>query len=270
MKNFTLMSITDRQMLHSEIQGYDTLILETKILGRLYTKPAYILFLLLNELQKAEQDRIQWLYWFDLDMVLMNTHIPLEIFLPPADLNLDDVNAVVTDDHNGLNTGAFFIRVNYWSAQVFADIVAMPSLQPDVTLKYSEQSALELRLRDPRNKGKAVWVPQYWFNGYRGSRDDRGELREITPEATRKGGLQIHFAGKPTNKERMPQYLDIAESGDPRWELPLERTGLIEETRVFWEDYAEKLKGVKTTTEVKAEATPAGSVTEDEVVEHVK
>jgi len=170
-----------------------------------------------------------------LDIVLMNPNIPLETFLPPDDLNLDDVDALVTNDHNGLNTGAFFVRVNYWSAQVFADIVAMPSLLPDVKLKYSEQSAFEIRLKDKRNAGHAVWIPQHWINGYLGSRDERGELRKWSPEATKKGGLQIHFAGKQTTKERMDLYLDIAERRDPRWEIPIERTGLLEETRAFWE-----------------------------------
>jgi len=51
-------------MLHSDMHSYETLILECKLLGRLYTKPAYILYLILNELQKPEEDRIKWLYWY--------------------------------------------------------------------------------------------------------------------------------------------------------------------------------------------------------------
>ena len=46
------------------MHNYETLILECKLLGRLYTKPAYILYLILNELQKPEEDRIKWLYWY--------------------------------------------------------------------------------------------------------------------------------------------------------------------------------------------------------------
>lgn len=76
----------------------------------------------------------------------MNPNIPLEVYLPPPEL--DDVNVVVTDDHNGLNTGAFFVRVNSWSAQLFADVVALPSIQPETPLKYSEQSALEILLNE--------------------------------------------------------------------------------------------------------------------------
>ena len=226
-------------MLHSELHGYETFVLEHDILDPAYTKPAYLLSLILSELQKPlPADRIQWLVWFNLDIVLLNPHIPLEVFLPPPDLGLETVHALVTNDHNGLQTGAFFLRVSKWAARMLMDVIALPEVKPDVELKYGEQSAFEILLQDPKNRERAVWVPQHWFNGYVGNRDARLVLKGEEPGAARKGDLQIHFAGK--RKDRMEQFLEIAESKDPRWEMSLERTGLIEEAREFWVEEAIK------------------------------
>lgn len=79
-------------------------------------------------------------------MALMNPNIPLETFLPPAGLP-SPVNILVANDHNGLNDGAFFVRVGAWAVQLFNDVLAMPTLKPHVHLKYSEQSALEHMLK---------------------------------------------------------------------------------------------------------------------------
>jgi hypothetical protein len=79
-----------------------------------------------------------------MDMVVMNPNVPLELFLPPESSGYEKINLVVTNDHNGLNTGAFFIRISPWSIQLFADIIAMTTYKPELKLKYSEQSAIDI------------------------------------------------------------------------------------------------------------------------------
>lgn len=72
----------------------------------------------------------------------MNPNVPLDIFLPPEQ-DFSHVNLICTNDHNGLNNGAFMIRVGEWGVRYFVDSLALHTYKPDLELKYSEQSAME-------------------------------------------------------------------------------------------------------------------------------
>jgi hypothetical protein len=50
-----------RQVLHGELHGYKTFVLRSKIMPRLWSKPAYILSIILQELEKPKEDRLKWL-----------------------------------------------------------------------------------------------------------------------------------------------------------------------------------------------------------------
>jgi len=52
-----------RQQLHSDMHGYDLFLLREKLLSRLWSKPAYILGVLLKELEKPAHERLQWLLY---------------------------------------------------------------------------------------------------------------------------------------------------------------------------------------------------------------
>ena len=82
--------------------------------------------------------------WFDTDIIIMNPNVPLDVFLPPKDFS--HINLLCTNDHNGLNNGAFMIRVGEWGVRYFVDSLALHTYQPDLKLKYSEQSAMEVTL----------------------------------------------------------------------------------------------------------------------------
>lgn len=88
----------------------------------------------------------------------MNRNIPLDIFLPP-DEDFSHVHLLVTNDHNGLNTGSFFIRVNEWAVKYLVDIIALHSYRPDVKLKYSDQSAQEFTTLDVRRLRHLILDP---------------------------------------------------------------------------------------------------------------
>lgn len=85
--------------------------------------------------------------WHDADIVVMNPEIPLDIFIPPSP-EFSYVNLLYTNDRNGLNNGVFLIRVNEWAIRLLSAVIAYHTFKPDVKLKYTEQSALELMIED--------------------------------------------------------------------------------------------------------------------------
>lgn len=76
----------------------------------------------------------------------MNPNVPLEIFLPPSP-DFDQVEILVTNDHNGLNNGVFLVRVDKWSAMLFAAVLSFRSYESQMKLKYNDQSAMEIIMR---------------------------------------------------------------------------------------------------------------------------
>jgi hypothetical protein len=71
----------------------------------------------------------------------MNPLLPLEMFIPPQ--GFDHIHLLTTNDRHGLNNGVFFLKVCEWSLKLFSTALAFPHYNPDVKLKYSEQSAME-------------------------------------------------------------------------------------------------------------------------------
>lgn len=145
---------------HNEIHGYTMHVLREQTLSEFWSKPAYVLQLLLAELAKPAPERLKWLVcvssnqfylrlliwichlsWLDGDLVIMNPHIPLEIFLPPEPA-WSHINALVTNDHHGLNNGVFFLRVHEWSVWLMAATVAWKVYKPEVPLRFHDQTAL--------------------------------------------------------------------------------------------------------------------------------
>jgi hypothetical protein len=90
------------------------------------------------------RDLLMWIChfsWLDGDLVIMNPHIPLEIFLPPEP-EWSHIHALVTNDHHGLNNGVFFLRVHEWSVWLMAATVAWKIYKPNVPLHFHDQTAL--------------------------------------------------------------------------------------------------------------------------------
>ncbi|EME84647.1 glycosyltransferase family 34 protein, partial [Pseudocercospora fijiensis CIRAD86] len=220
---------------HAEKHGYSLHVLDRQIMHGMWSKLSYILHLVLEEIGKPEETRMKWLFWFDLDIIVMNPCIPLEVFLPPEPA-FEHINVIVTNDHNGLNTGAFYLRVSEWAVKYLIDIIALHTFKPEIKLKYSDQSAMEVMTLDKKYRNNTMYVPQRWFNAYRGPRDDHEKLIRgaQVPESTIKpGDLQLHFAGKKV-KHLIPTYLALAANNSMGWEMPLSNTKLKSEVAVFW------------------------------------
>ncbi|PPJ52193.1 hypothetical protein CBER1_10361 [Cercospora berteroae] len=239
---------------HTLLQGHPFQLFERQVLDGLWTKHAWLLSVLLTELHKSEGDRLQWLHFCDADVVLTNQDVPLDIFLPPKDF--DHINLLISNDYNGLNTGAFFIRVHEWSVRLAIDVLALRSYRPEDQLKYSEQSATEILLETEKYKNSTAYVPQRWFNAYRGPREGDTLIRGATvlSNTIREGDLQLHVAGTKKNKAHISEWLDYAANTSSGWTRQLKDTTLPAEVALFWKLEKERLSWDKpVVSEVKNE-----------------
>jgi hypothetical protein len=128
--------------LHNEIHGYPHYILREHMIRGLWSKHGWIMTIIGNELAKPEDQRLKWLMWHDRDTVLMNPQIPLDVFVPPEP-QFSHIHMLVTNDRNGLNNGVFLVRVNQWAFKFFASALSIREYQPEIPLKYTEQSGME-------------------------------------------------------------------------------------------------------------------------------
>ncbi|OJD30651.1 galactosyl transferase gma12 mnn10 family protein [Diplodia corticola] len=219
--------------LHNKIHGIRPLVLREELVEGLWNKPAFILSVLLDELQKPAESRLQWLLWVDIDTIVLNPCVPMQAFLPPDDLK--NVHMVVTKDWNGLNNGVFFVRVDAWAVELFSNILAFRYYRPDVYLRFTEQSAMSLLLEEEKFRDGAVYVPQRWFNSYPGNANDKLEKFQ-----TRRGDFLVHLAGWGEKSMIMREWLAIAERHAPDWMLEFWRTAYPDEVEEFWTNYADK------------------------------
>ncbi|KKK18795.1 hypothetical protein AOCH_006782 [Aspergillus ochraceoroseus] len=221
---------------HSRRLGYPLFILQREILDGVWNKYAILLSVLLQELAKPSDQRLQWLFWFDSDTVVMNPHMKLETFLPPVEA--DHVHLLLTKDWNGMNNGVFPIRVHPWSVQLLSAALAYPVVKPEVFLFWPDQSALANVLNENEHFARSVvYCPLRWFNAYMRSPD--GE--SLNPDSPAElqfhpGDLLVHFPGTPRDHlaETLGPYLAIAEAHRAEWEPTAENTGYPEETVNFW------------------------------------
>jgi hypothetical protein len=174
--------------------------------------------------------------WFDADTIVMNPHTPLEIFLPPSHMpEVPNINLLIASNWDGLNSGAFALRVHPWSVSLMSAILAYPiyfshKLQTD---RFRDQSAFQWLLQSQDSplaansmNGRNNWdhwveVPMRWFNSlpinnafskkwdwifnhnmteamFDNGTDvvyDDGKGRRVQPWKVMQGDMVVHFAG---------------------------------------------------------------------------
>ena len=216
---------------HDKVHGYRLHVLRHHLMDDVWSKPAYVLSLLLRELSKPDSERLDWLFWVDADTIILNPYVPIETFLPPPGTEFDDVHLIYSADWNGLNNGVFPVRVNKWSADLFAAIVSYRLFKPEDPLVFRDQSAMNSMMQEPEFSKHIVQVPQRWFNAYQGEHNET-----LQPYQIRRGDLLVHFAGVPAREERMQYWLERAEQHLDDWEVPVKSTSYVQEARDFWND----------------------------------
>ena len=253
------------QSAHNAFFGYPMFVSREKMLPGLWSKLAYMQGLMIRELSKPADTRLHWLFCIDADVVIMNPKIPLEVFLPPdtPDGRWNEVKLLVNHDHNGLNNGAYFIRVDPWSIWFMSDALAMTHYWPDVQLKHTDQTAMGVLIEIfPEYRQFTIRMPQRWFNAFTGYRR-RGVLQppvKYKANSVTEGDLLCHFAGDRKHRtSRMTEWLDIAEQHLSQWKLELNQTSIVEEVQRFWADEAGKQQDEARQVAVKGYWATAGS-----------
>ncbi|KAJ5689009.1 galactosyl transferase GMA12/MNN10 family protein [Penicillium macrosclerotiorum] len=225
---------------HGRRLNYPVSVLRDPIIDGVWNKPLAILSIILRELEKPLDQRLQWIFWFDSDTVLMNLNLPLETFIPPP--YLSEIHILLSKDWNGINNGNFFIRVHPWSVKLLNAVISYPYLHQNANLPFRDQSALSNVINENKYFTRSVaYCPSRWFNPYR--RSENGELpitEHLNPDMRiHPGDLLVHFPGiygEALDKGMKP-YIDISAEERPEWNKAVEETGYIEETSSFWEDF---------------------------------
>ncbi|KAJ0417953.1 hypothetical protein BJY00DRAFT_325237 [Aspergillus carlsbadensis] len=206
--------------------GYPLSVLKSPILGGYWNKLAILLPVMLRELERPADQRLEWLFWSDADTIIMNPNIPLEIFLPPP--QFPDIHLLLTKDWNGLNNGVFPIRVHPWSIEFLTAAISYPIVHPNIPLYWPDQSAMHNLMQENEYFAcSVVYVPLHWFNAYMRSPDGETANTDSPPQyQVHPGDFLVHFPGTPSDhlEQTLTPYLDIAEAHRAEWEVPLEHT----------------------------------------------
>lgn len=223
---------------HCDQHGYPLFVQRQSLVeGEIYwSKPAYLLSVLLRELGNPDNERLQWLMWVDYDTLILNPRVPVEVFLPNTEWDTE-LHFIVSHDFNGLNDGVFFIRVHAWSVDFLSALLAYRHFNPNTTLFWHEQSALVNLLEDPGFARHTQQVPWGWFNAYDAEalhRETEGVQRNYSVQP---GDLLVHLAGVQSRTVVMSIWLNnIAERHDPLWEVEFEKTSRAGEVGTFWDE----------------------------------
>lgn len=173
--------------------------------------------------------------WQEADATLiLNPLIPLHIFLPPPlHPSSESTFLVATRDHNGFNSGVFFLRVHETALKFLIATLSIPLWKPDLDLGwYFEQGAIAtLSERSPWKEG-IVWQPKHWWNTY--------------DFEVKKGSLLLHLPGQ-TDDVRVPkmsEWLGKIEK-EEKWAVGLGDMPLEGEIEAFWKREGEKVRKEK-------------------------
>ncbi|KAF2156279.1 glycosyltransferase family 34 protein [Myriangium duriaei CBS 260.36] len=219
---------------HSERWGCGFVELKYDVAPRkLYSKHYILLSTMIQELAKPEDQRQKWLMWIDADSILINPGLSPEIFLPPD--HIKDVYALMTADHNGLNDGVFFLRVDPISLDLLTHTAAYPIAHPDDDVGFhGEQAAMarvisSLETQAGTDFSGIAWLPRPWFNTYQFAQGFEGEP----------GHMMVHFAGVgPTRNPKMQAWLDELSQNQAKWEIEFEQTFYKDAVAKYWEEFS--------------------------------
>jgi hypothetical protein len=172
--------------------------------------------------------------------MILNPALSPCLFLPPK--HLENVYALVTADHNGLNNGIFYLRVHSSSVDLLTKTINYPLAHPDDDLGwFGEQAAMakviksiEADHQDPTNPSGIAWIPRTWINNFEWERCFEGEP----------GSFMVHFAGLgETRLAHMATWLDELQRNQAKWEIPAENTALNDAIPGFWREYEANTTG---------------------------
>ncbi|KAF5003880.1 hypothetical protein FDECE_9585 [Fusarium decemcellulare] len=239
----------ETHLLHSMIHDTRLEVMCHPVVDSLWNKPAFILSLLLDEMMKPAEERLEWLFWVDRDTLILDQCRPISNFLPPQPSSErrdterrketdDETHLLVTNDWNGLNNGVFLVRVNQWAIELFSDIAAFRYYRPNVSLPFTEQSAMEIVMNETKFRRNVQLVPQKWFNSYaKGTPtefEERQDLEGLEDYHARRGDFLIHFAGRPGRNKLINQWVKMLTRTKGVWEPEQVQRDVTQGIQRFW------------------------------------
>ena len=161
----------------------------------------------------------------------MNPKVPWTIFLPPT--SFPNVHLVGSKNWDGFNSGVFFLRVHEWSVKMLADAQALPSLRPEINIKWADQGAMVESFSRPQFREGVVFQPMHWYNEFQLQESQVKNRPNLHP-----GDMLIHFAGLMKDKRKyMGPWLDKVENSADQWTVPLENTTYLGDVKEYWDTY---------------------------------
>lgn len=212
---------------HDRIHGYETRVFREKIIESYWSKPALLLSILVEELEKPVDRRTEWLMWVSPDVMILNPQIPLEIFLPPRDFK--DGRILTTRSPDGVNGDVFFIKVHPWSVKMLIDVLSIPKNEFGDDGRLGEDAgirALEKVVRSEGYRDHVLYQPRKWYNTYQLSASE---------SESQKGDLLVHFHSQGGDKwSAMAATIEKADELRRDWNLPLQQTKYQTEIADYW------------------------------------
>ena len=98
-----------------------------------------------------------YVWWVDLDSVIMDHTIPLESIIDPR------YDVIFTNDHNGLNSGSFIVRNTDWSRGFFANVWTRTNNRFPWP---GEQGAILDALGDTYLRNHCKMIHYHWMNDF--------------------------------------------------------------------------------------------------------
>ncbi|KAF2469813.1 uncharacterized protein BDR25DRAFT_288241 [Lindgomyces ingoldianus] len=231
-KNFVYEKALDSHAQHNKLHGYEMHILRHQITKDIWGKWLWLQSLVTNELRKSAEDRVDWIMYFEPSVVLLNSRVPLRVFLPPTEDIFDDVTLILAKpDGKAISTSTFFIRVSESSLQILTRALSS-FLQPVLSESGVDpsDSILQVILKEHPYQEKALYQPAHWYNSVV---TNNGFISE--------DDLLVRFPIDLQGKrwKLMDDLLTSLPFNHLRFSKPIEDTRYATEPQRFWESVME-------------------------------
>ncbi|EON62235.1 hypothetical protein W97_01456 [Coniosporium apollinis CBS 100218] len=152
---------------HSKQHGYEMHVLRRGITGGYWNKLAFLLKLVIQELEKPESERTDWIMYTDASTLLLNHLLPLHIFLPPSSPEFAHIHFLSSRSPTGtLNADVFFLHIDPWTVKFLIRAMAVPMIDQQVQLGHAmDATAMALVLNETEFRGAAMYQPAGWYHG---------------------------------------------------------------------------------------------------------
>ncbi|KAL6711735.1 hypothetical protein ACN47E_004669 [Coniothyrium glycines] len=229
------------QMFHSAVHESTVHVLCEELSEGAWNKIVFLLKLVVDELLKPEDERLEWIMWADRDAIVLDPCRPVSAFIPPNTSSFENISLIINEDVNGFNAGVFIFRVDQWALTFFNAVLAYRYFRPEDHLTFFEQTAMAVIMREPKFVHRVALVPWYWFNAYpvEGGSTEDYERGEAAPEyfRARQGDFIAHFAGHTNRLEEMPRWHDMLHEVGNVWANDNSKRDITREILEYWSNW---------------------------------